>query len=103
MTDEPGSLNRKERKMEDKAGAKERNSRERKKKREDKTKVGRSMGDALTRKRSNSLSIGNWFRKGRDIEKSDLFKRSTKIWRSSEMQEESWNVMIRKIKEMRQI
>lgn len=73
------------------------------KKGEDKKKVGRPRGDALTRERSNSLSIGKWFRKGGDIEKSDLFKRSTKIWRSSEMQEESWNVMIRKIREMREI
>lgn len=32
MTDEPGSLKRKERKMEDKAGAEEGNSREREKK-----------------------------------------------------------------------
>lgn len=32
MTDEPGSLKRKKRKMEDKAGAEEGNSRERKKK-----------------------------------------------------------------------
>lgn len=37
------------------------------KKREDKKKVERPRGNALTRERSNSLSIGNWFRKGGGI------------------------------------
>lgn len=40
---------------------------------------------------------------GGKMEKSDLFKRSTKVWRSSEMQDGGWNVMIRKIREMREL